>query len=64
MNKIYTNTFPIINLYKKASKKSEIVTQLIYGDSFTIINKYTKWLKIKIKEDGYKGFIFNKKYKS
>ena len=64
MNKIYTNTFPIINLYKKASKKSEIVTQLIYGDSFTIIEKYTKWLKIKIKEDGYKGFISNKKYKS
>ena len=64
MNKIYTNTFPIINLYKKASKKSEIVTQLIYGDSFAIIEKYTKWLKIKIKEDGYKGFIFNKNYKS
>ena len=62
MAKLFTNTYPFINIYKKASNKSEIVTQIIYGESFSIIKKNKKWLKIKIKEDGYKGFILNKNY--
>ena len=61
MIKYFTNIFPIINLYKKSSTKSEIITQMIYGDSFSIIKKYRNWFKIKIKEDNYKGFIQNKK---
>jgi hypothetical protein len=35
---------------------------MIYGDSFSISNKSKKWLKIKMKEDNYKGYIKNKKY--
>ena len=62
MTKYYTNNFSVINLHKKPSVKSEIVTQMIYGDSFSIYNKSKKWLKIKIKEDNYKGYIKNKKY--
>jgi len=62
MNNFYTNIFPITNVYKKASDKSELVTQMIYGDSFTVIKKNSKWLKIKIKEDAYKGFIKNRNY--
>ena len=43
MNNHYSNNYPIINLYKKASStKSEIVTQMIYGDRFKIINKTFK----------------------
>ena len=61
MNKFYTNNYPLINLYKKNSSKSEVVTQMIYGDNFKIINKYSKWIKIKIKEDSYIGFIKKKK---
>ena len=60
MTKYFTNTFSIINLYKKPSTKSEIVTQMIYGDIFSISKKKNRWLKIKIKEDNYKGFIQNK----
>ena len=63
MIKYYTNTFSIINLYRESSTKSEIVTQMIYGESFSILKKNTQWLKIKIKEDNYKGFIKKKKYK-
>ena len=63
MTKYFTNLFPIVNLYKKSSIKSEIVSQMIYGESFSISKKSKKWLKIKIKEDGYKGFIQNKKFK-
>lgn len=62
MSKYFTNNFSIINLHKKPSEKSEIVTQMIYGDSFSISKKSKKWLKIKIKEDNYKGYIRNKKY--
>ena len=62
MTKYFTNTFSIINLYKKPSTKSEIVTQMIYGDIFSISKKKSKWLKVKIKEDNYKGYIQNKKF--
>ncbi len=62
MTKYFTNNFPITNLHKKPSIKSEIVTQMIYGDSFLISKRSRNWLKIKIKEDGYKGFIKNRKF--
>ena len=51
MARFFTSTYPFINIHKKASDKSEIVTQMIYGDSFSVIKKTRKWLKIKIKED-------------
>jgi cell wall-associated NlpC family hydrolase len=60
MTKYFTNNFSIINLYKKPSTKSELVTQLIYGESFSVSKSTNKWLKIKIKEDNYKGYIQNK----
>ena len=60
MSKIFTNINPVTNLYKKMSIKSEITTQMIYGDCFSIIKKTKKWLKIKILDDGYKGYIQNR----
>ena len=62
MTKYLTNNFSLVNLYKKPSDKSEIVTQMIFGESFSISKKTVKWLKIKIKEDGYNGYIKNKKF--
>ncbi|MDC3152222.1 C40 family peptidase [Pelagibacteraceae bacterium] len=62
MTKYLTNNYPIINLYKKPYNKSEIVTQMIYGDSFSILEKSKKWIKIRIKEDNYKGYVLNKKF--
>ena len=62
MTKYFTNNFSVINLYKKPSKKSEVVTQIIFGESFSVLKKNKNWLRIKIKEDGYKGFIQNKKF--
>ena len=64
MSLSYTCNFSEINLYKKKSTKSEVVTQIIYGESFSIIKKSSKWLKIKILEDGYKGFIKNRNFSS
>ena len=62
MSKIYTNNYPFLNLYKKPRAKSEVVTQIIYGESFKILQTSKKWLKIKIKEDGYIGFIKRKNF--
>ena len=64
MTDIYTSTYPTINLHKKTSTKSEIITQIIYGENFTIIKRKNKWLQIKILGDNYKGFILNKKFKT
>tara|TARA_A100001015_G_scaffold318175_1_gene437221 strand:- start:1052 stop:1792 length:741 start_codon:yes stop_codon:yes gene_type:complete len=62
MTRYYTNNFTITNLHKKPSIKSEIVTQMIYGDSFSILKRGKKWLKIIVKEDGYKGYVKNRKF--
>ena len=64
MNNYYTNNYPIINVYKKTSLKSEIVTQMIYGESFKIINELSQWMKIRIKEDGYTGYLKKRKFNS
>ena len=50
------------NIYKKSSRYSEVTSQMIYGDCFSIFKKNRKWLKIKIKEDKYKGYIQNKNF--
>ena len=62
MTKYFTNNFAIINLYKKPSIKSELVSQMIYGESFSILKRSRGWLKIKMKEDQYKGYIKNKNF--
>ena len=62
MSKFYTNNYSDINLYRKKSSKSEVMTQMIYGDNFFAIKKSNKWWKIKIKEDGYIGFVKKKNF--
>ena len=52
----------VINIYKKNSLKSEVVTQLLYGDTFKKIKKTGTWIKIKNDTDNYKGYIKNNKF--
>ena len=61
MIKYYTNRFDVLNIYKSPSNKSEIVSQMIYGESFSISKRAKEWIKIKTKEDNYSGYIKNKK---
>jgi len=58
----FGNNFPIVNLYKKKSSKSGVDTQLLYGDNFKVIKKHNDWKKIRIKKDGYIGYIKSKKF--
>ena len=58
------SNIPVINVYKKKSIKSEVVTQLLYGDQFKVIKKGKSWFKIKNDLDNYKGFIKNRFFPS
>jgi len=58
----FGNNLPIVNLHKKKSLKSGLDTQLLYGDNFRVIKKHSGWKKIRIKKDGYIGYIKNKKF--
>ena len=62
MKNNFVSNLPVINLYKKKSLRSGIDTQLLYGDNFKIIKKHIGWNKIRIKKDGYIGYIKNKKF--
>ncbi len=62
MTRYFTNNYTLVNLYKKPSTKSEIVTQMLYGESFSILKRSLKWCKIKILEDNYKGYIKKKNF--
>ena len=58
-----SNNF-ITNVYKKNNTKSEVVTQLLYGDTFKKIKKSGLWFKIKNDLDHYIGYIKKKNYPS
>ena len=62
MQNKFSNNYPIINLYKKRIVTSEITTQMLYGENFTILKKFRKWYKIKLHNDNYVGFIVKKKF--
>ena len=62
MKNNFGSNLPVINLYKKKSLKSGIDTQLLYGDIFKVIKKHNGWRKIRIKEDGYVGYVKSGKF--
>tara|TARA_R110002073_G_scaffold312586_2_gene484105 strand:- start:9281 stop:10051 length:771 start_codon:yes stop_codon:yes gene_type:complete len=52
----------IVPLRSEPSDASEMVSQVLFGEHFTILEKEKKWSKIQIHFDGYEGFIDNKQY--
>ena len=64
MKNNFYNNYPLLNVYLKDSLVSEITTQILYGEKFKILIRKKKWLKIKLFNDNYEGYIFNKKYLS
>ena len=49
MIKYFINNFAITNLHKKPSEKSEVMTQMIYGDCFSVQKKIEIGLRLKLK---------------
>ena len=52
----------IISLRLETSHKSELVSQVLYGEIFKITEKRKHWSKIKLFDDGTIGWIDNKQY--
>jgi len=48
---------PVANIYKYKNIKSEVVTQIIYGEKFIAQKKYGSFFKGYKEYDGYKGYI-------
>ena len=59
-NFYFTGNFS--NIYKNCSKKSEVSSQIIYGEKFKMLSKNKNWIRIKTLFDNYKGFIRNSNY--
>ncbi len=53
---------PIGNVYLKPSIKSEVSTQILYGEKFRILSKSKDWIKIQTNFDRYSGFIKNENF--
>ena len=54
MESNFLNT-PVNNIYTKPNIRSEVSTQILYGEKFKILNKKKGWLKIKTYFDNYIG---------
>ena len=52
----------IVPIRSEASDRSEMVSQLLFGDAFKIIETSPKWTKIQNAFDSYEGWIDNKQF--
>ncbi len=62
MKNNFSNIYPVVNLYRKKKITSEIVTQILFGETFTILKKLKDWYKIKLDNDNYIGYVKKKKF--
>ena len=53
----------IIPVRKNSTSKSELVSQLIYGELFKVIEKKEKWFYIESIDDKYSGWINHSQFK-
>lgn len=52
----------IIPLRAESSDRSEIVSQVLFGEHFEILERQNQWAKIKLQFDGYEGWVDSKQY--
>ncbi|AOW20074.1 C40 family peptidase [Urechidicola croceus] len=52
----------IVSLRFEPSDTSEMVSQVLFGEHFKVLEKRAKWSKIRIAFDNYEGWIDNKQY--
>lgn len=52
----------VVPLRFEPSDKSELVSQVLYGEHFKVLEKRKKWSRIRIAYDKYEGWIDNKQY--
>ncbi|WP_445956520.1 C40 family peptidase [Yeosuana sp.] len=52
----------IVPLRFESTDKSELVSQVLYGDYFKILEKRKSWSRIRLAFDNYEGWIDNKQF--
>jgi len=52
----------IVPVRSEPSDRSEIVTQLLFGEHIQILERQNQWAKIKIQFDDYEGWVDSKQY--
>jgi len=52
----------IIPMRFEPSDRSEIVSQILFGEHFEILEQDRQWSKVKVHFDGYEGWIDSKQY--
>ena len=52
----------IVPLRLEATDTSEMVSQVLFGEHFKVLEKQKKWSKIRLQFDNYEGYIDNKQY--
>ena len=62
MTDLYSTSI-IRNIYKKPSNRSEVTSQIIYGEKIRVLKIKNRWLQIKTLNDNYSGYIKNEKLK-
>ncbi|MDX5347476.1 MAG: SH3 domain-containing protein, partial [Hymenobacteraceae bacterium] len=58
------NTLSVVPVRAEPSDKSELVTQLFFGECYELLQKEGKWLHIRIAADRYTGWIDLKQHTS
>ena len=53
---------PIIPMRKYKKDSSEMINQILFGETFKIIKKELNWSYVSLMHDNYKGWICNKQY--
>ena len=46
----------------EASETSEMTSQVLFGEHFTIVEKEKNWSKVKLAFDNHEGYIDNKQF--
>lgn len=54
----------IVPLRLEPSDRSEMTSQVLFGEHFTILEQTEKWSRIAIAADSYEGWIDNKQFKT
>jgi gamma-D-glutamyl-L-lysine dipeptidyl-peptidase len=54
------SSLSIIPVRSDPGEKSEMCTQILFGEHFTILDENTKWCKVKLEFDNYEGWIDRK----
>lgn len=58
MDKLFgISSLPVVPIRKEPSHRSEMVSQLLFGEIFSIIYSENDWVKISTLHDNYQGFV-------